>query len=300
MGDDDSHDQLYPLSDVAVLGADPWLETRLDHPEDAVVAADGTVYAGGEDGQLYRIDPDDDSAEELANTGGFVLGVALGPEGDLYVCDFQEHAVVRLPLEAGVPAGDLETVTSGSHDERPRHPNYCVFGPDGRLYVSDSGDRSDMAASGGCIYVVDPDGTERVLTTEPSAFPNGLALSDDGQRLYVAETGSHSVTAVEITDGDVAAVRHVTDEFGLVDGLALDDDGRLYAASIGDNAIYRLADPEAPPEEHRVECVVRDPDGLTIGNPTNVTFGGPDNSRLYIANLGLWHLSTLDLDGRQG
>jgi len=230
MGTDDPQDQLYPLSDVDVLGADPWLETRLDHPEDAVVAADGTVYAGGEDGQLYRIDPDNDSVEELANTSGFVLGVALGPEGDLYACDFQEHAVVRLPLEEGAPAGDLETVTSGSHDERPQHPNYCVFGPDGRLYVSDSGDRSDMAAAGGCIYVVEPDGTERVLTSGPSAFPNGLALSRDGQRLYVAETGTYTVSAVEIIDGDAAGVRHVTDEFGLVDGFALDGDGRLYAA----------------------------------------------------------------------
>lgn len=283
---------LYTIDDAEIVGADPWLETRLDHPEDVAVGPDGTLYAGGEAGQLYRIDRDGDPDEvtELARTDGFVLGVALDAAGDLYACDFQRHAVVRLPLEAGEPAGPLETVVRGSAAEPPWHPNYCQFDSRGRLYVSDSGDRTNMAESGGCIYVVDPDGTGRVLTDELSAFPNGLALSPDETTLYVAETGNHTVSAVELEDGAATAIEPVTSGMGLVDGLAVDDDGVLYGASIGDDAVYRMSDGE-------IEIVIRDPDGLVVGNPTNVAI---HSNTLYVANLGLWHVTALELEEGRG
>jgi sugar lactone lactonase YvrE len=271
------------------VGSDPWLETRLDHPEDVALAPGGTLYAGGEDGQLYRVNPTDGSVTELARTGGFILGVTLGPDRDLYACDFQEHAVFRLPLRETGAGGDLERVLSGSANSPPWHPNYCVFDGEGRLYVSDSGDRSRMATAGGCVYVRNPDGTERVLTERCSAFPNGLALSADGSTLYVAETGTHDVWAFRLRDGRVTDHRVLTSEMGLIDGLAVDSTDRLYGASIGDDAIYRLAD-------GAVETYAVDPTGLTIGNPTNLALDEA-NGRLYVANLALWHITVLPLRG---
>lgn len=293
MEDDSTHESLYSVDEARIVGADDWLETRLDHPEDVTVADDSTLYAGGESGQLYRVRPAENDVTVLAKTGGFVLGLALHPNGDLYACDFQRHEVVRLPMDDGGPAGQLETVVAGGPGNPPWHPNYCAFDREGRLYVSDSGDRADMENSGGCIYVIDLNGTGRVLTDATSAFPNGLALSSDGKTLYVAETGRHRVSAVHLNDGRATDVTFVTDAFGLVDGLALDADDRLYAASIGDNAVYRLVD-------GTVERVVHDPSGLVIGNPTNIAFGGPDMRTLYIANLGLHHITAIDgdFDGR--
>lgn len=284
-----SPDARYGPEDARTLGADAWLERRLDHPEDVAVG-DDALYAGGEDGQVYRVDPRSGAVEVLADTGGFVLGVTVGPGGDLYVCDFQRHAVFRLPLDGGEPSGSLETVVEGGPGDPPWHPNYCVFDREGRLYVSDSGDRSDMANAGGCVYAVDPDGTGRVLTDEPSAFPNGLALGADGT-LYVAETGAKRVTAVALAGGTVETVTTVTEEMGLVDGLALDAADRLYGASLGDDAVYRL-------EDGSVETLVHDPEGMTVGSPTNIAFGGPDTQTLYIANLGLWHLTAVEIDAR--
>lgn len=57
--------------------------------------------------------------------------------------------------------------------------------------------------------------------------------------MYVAENGTHEVSVVHLEDGHVAGTEFVTDEFGVVDGLALDAEDRLYAPSIGDNAVYR-------------------------------------------------------------
>lgn len=282
-------DSIATFDDMTIIGCDSWLERRLDHPEDVAIKDAETLYAGGENGQLYRVDLDSDEVTQLASTGGFVLGVELGPEGDLYACDFQHHTVFRLPLEDGLPAGNLETVVSGEPGEPPWHPNYCLFDQEGRLYISDSGDRANMTSSGGTIYVVESDGTGRIVTDELDSFPNGLALSKDGETLYVAESGTHDVSAVHLDDGYATDVEFITDEFGMIDGLALDADDRLYGASIGDNAVYRLID-------GMVELVVHDTDGLHIGNPTNVAFGGEDMRTLYIANLGLWHITAVALD----
>lgn len=273
------------IDEASVIGSDPWLETRLDHPEDVAVAVDGTLYAGGEAGQIYHVDPVDDTVMELARTGGFVLGVTIGPDGDVYACDFQQHAVFRLPVDGHEPTGELEVFVSGGDDVTPRHPNYCVFDDTGRMYVSDSGERSDMADAGGCIYVREPDGYERVLTKTCSAFPNGLALSPDGSVLYVAETGTHNVWAIEVVDGHVDQASVITDDMGMIDGLAVDSEGRLYGASIGDNAVYRF-------QGESVEVYAVDPDGLTIGNPTNVAIDEKRNV-LYTANLALWHVTAL-------
>ncbi len=47
-------------------------EPRLDHPEGLAVHRDGSIWCGGERGQIYRIEPDGSSMEQVASTGGFL------------------------------------------------------------------------------------------------------------------------------------------------------------------------------------------------------------------------------------
>jgi len=286
-------DPLYPVSAASPIGVDSWLRTRLDHPEDVAVSDDGLLFAGGEDGQLYRIDPETNDVQELGRTGGFVLGVELGPEGDLYACDFQEHAVYRLPLDGGRPDGDPEPYIQGNLNTTPVHPNYVTFDRKGRLFVSDSGTREKLPGpfddSGGSIFVEHPDGRQGILTDELSAFPNGLALSTDSDTLYVCETGTHAIHEVGLDSGTVTNIEPIMADCGMADGLALDAHERLYIASISDNAIYRV-------EHENIETVVQDETGLIVNNPTNVAFGGSDMRTMYIANLGVSHLTALEID----
>jgi gluconolactonase len=58
----------------------------VDHSEGIAMTPDGTVYVGGEAGQLYRINADD-SPEELLTTGGFLLGLASDADGRIFACD---------------------------------------------------------------------------------------------------------------------------------------------------------------------------------------------------------------------
>lgn len=98
------------IGEARIIGADTYLETSLDHPEDVEVARGGTLFAGGEDGQIYVIDPATGDHEIIANTGGFTLSIAPDDlEENLYICDFQQHTLFRLPLdESQEAAGPLE------------------------------------------------------------------------------------------------------------------------------------------------------------------------------------------------
>ena len=69
-------------------------DPRLDHPEGLAVHRDGSVWCGGERGQIYRITADGSSIEQVTSTYGFCLGMAFDSEDNLFVCDLKHAAVM--------------------------------------------------------------------------------------------------------------------------------------------------------------------------------------------------------------
>ena len=60
----------------------------LDHPECIAVHPDGSLWAGGEAGQIYKITEEGKKIEEVANTRGFILGIAFSPGAEwMAICD---------------------------------------------------------------------------------------------------------------------------------------------------------------------------------------------------------------------
>jgi gluconolactonase len=234
----------------------------LDHPEGLALAPDGTIWAGGEEGQVYVVTPDGQVAEH-ARTGGFSGGLAFDRIG---------ASVGGIPM---------------------RVPNFPVFGPDGSLYVSDSG---SWDVADGVIYRLTPQGSGTVFHAGPFHYANGLAIDAAGEFLYVAETGRHCVVRIRIAEGSAAVPEPVCRPRSLrwmPDGLALDAAGNLYVTMYGSDRIYRIAPGGQP------EILVQDRLGISLNRPTNCAFGGPAFDRLFIANLGGRHLSVVDL-GEQG
>src|SRR5262245_15690919 len=108
----------------------------LDHPEAVAWGPDQRVYAGGEDGQVYRFGLADRSYVELARiAGGFILGLAHDADGNIYACDERKACVHRI-----TPKGEASVYASGNEERRMRLPNYPAFDDAGNLFVSDSGD----------------------------------------------------------------------------------------------------------------------------------------------------------------
>ena len=75
-------------------------DPQLDHPEGVAVHRDGSVWCGGERGQIYRISADGSSMAQVASTGGYCLGMAFDKDDNLYVCDLKHQAVIRVDAKS--------------------------------------------------------------------------------------------------------------------------------------------------------------------------------------------------------
>jgi gluconolactonase len=255
-------------------------EPRLDHPEGVAVAADGSVWCGGERGQIYRVDPDTHAIEEVASTGGFCLGVAFDARGDLFVCDLKHAAVFRLAAGSGA----LDVFAEAAGGRRLRTPNALAFDARGTLYVSDS---LAQGEPGPGLYRFAPDGSGELWHDAPLHFANGLALTPEGDAIYVAETFAHAIVRIAIEPDGCAGARTVVARLPgvLPDGLAVDAHGRLYVACYEPSQILRVE------LDGTVGVLLHDEQAHLLCHPTNVAFRG---SELIAANLGRWHLTAIE------
>jgi len=132
---------------------------------------------------------------------------------------------------------------------------------------------------------VDPDRSSVVAAAAPLLGPNGVGLSPDGTRVYVAETLTGRVWAWDL-DGPgrlrrapgghpfhggtcVAATPYT------LDSLAIEADGRVAVAAIGDGVVVITPD-GSELDVHPV------PDDIV----TNIAFGGPDGRRAVLTLAG--------------
>ena len=260
-------------------------DPQLDHPEGVAIAPDGSVWCGGERGQIFRVDPDGTGVTEVASTGGFCLGLAFGPGGDLYVCDLKHAAVFRVDTQAG----RAERFADGAGGHPLRIPNYPAFDADGRLYVSDS-HQFDRPGPG--VFRFGPDGRGELWYDRDVTFANGLALGPDGRYLYVAETFANRVFRIPVRDDGTAGDREevAATPGAWPDGLAFDVDGNLYVGCYEPSQVLRID------SQGRVEVLFRELSAHLLAHPTNLAFRG---TTMFTANLGRWHLTRLEV-GAEG
>jgi sugar lactone lactonase YvrE len=255
-------------------------EPRLDHPEGLAVSWDGSVWCGGELGQVYRIEPDGSSMEQVASTGGCCLGMAFDREDNLYLCDLKHAAVVRLDTKSGT----FERFGNLAGDRGINIPNYPAFDAEGRLYVSDSHAFKDPGPG---IFRFEPDGSGELWYEEPVNFANGLAFSPDGRHLYVAETFGNAVFRIPVEDGGSAGAREEVAHLPgiLPDGLAFDAEGSLYVGCYEPSQVLRVS------PDGTVARLIGDEEAHLFCHPTNLAFRG---STLFTSNLGRWHITAVE------
>jgi gluconolactonase len=252
----------------------------LDHAEGIAWGMDGYAYAGGEAGQLYRIDVDRGVLTQFADTGGFILGLALDAVGNIYACDIGNKCVQKI-----TPGGMVTVYSSGPPGEPFITPNYPTFDARGNLYVADSG---DWKADNGRIVKIAPGGEATVWDRGLSQFPNGLCMGPKGEYLYaVMSLGPPRIARVKIdTDGNAGITETVVVLPDTVpDGVAFDTDGNLYVSTYRPDRIYRMS----PARE--LETLAEDPEGTLMASPTNIAFCGRERDILLSTNLGRWHIT---------
>lgn len=260
-----------------------FVASGLDHPEDLAFDSQGNLYAGGELGQIYKMDKEG-NVQELCRTGGQSLGMNFGPDGYLYVCNQKLKAVLKVSVETG----SWSVFAENAGEWKLNTPNYPVFDRDGNLYVSDSG---DWKQGNGMIYRFTLDGKGEVFSEGPYQFTNGLAINPEQTLLFVVESNANRVVALPLKDHGALgqATVFVDDIYNVPDGLAFDRKGNLYVTCFASNRIYKVN------QSGRKEILLEDPDGIFVAAPTNCVITGEENETLYFANLNSHFIGRIEL-----
>lgn len=254
----------------------------LDHPEGVCVGPDHAIYAGGEAGQVYRIQPDG-SQSVIGSTGGFLLGIALDGQGRIHACDCGQSKVFRID-----PDGTVVERSTGTIDRPFVNPNYPVFDSEGNLYVSDSGDYWERERGTGCIMKITPDDTTTSFHDGPLLFANGMAIDPGGEWLYVVQSTAPNVVRMPLAEPNAAPeVTHVLPELTVPDGLAFAADGRLVISCYKPDIVY-VGYPDGS-----FDALFEDPSAEVLSRPTNAAI---HDGKMYIANLGGWHITAVETD----
>jgi sugar lactone lactonase YvrE len=261
----------------------------LDHPECVAVHPDGSVWAGGEGGQIYRISKDGNKVDEIVNTGGFILGIAFSPGGEwLAICDLNNHCLWKLDIKSK----KLVKFSDGAEYHKFNIPNYPVFDNSGNLYVTESGAFREVT---GKVLKYKPDGSGMIWHDGPFNFANGLALDSDQSSLYVVSSWFPGVEKIKINSDGSAGNRSVycTLPETVPDGIAFDDEGSLLVSCYAPNRIFKVD------KDETVSVLYDDWEAHTLSNPTNIAFGGKNFDQLFVSNLGRWHILKIDY-GKKG
>lgn len=259
----------------------------LDHPECLAFHPDGSFYAGGEAGQIYHISEDGRRVDEIANTGGFILGVAISPDGRwLIICDLKQKMLFKLDLVTRT----LSELTRGG-DEPFSIPNHLAFTSNGDLYVTDSGAFRKVT---GKIYKFDLNGRGGVWHRGPFNFANGIAIGPGEDAVYLCCSWLAGVERVEIKPDGSPGKRSIYAKTpkSVPDGLTFDARSNLYVTCYAPSRIYKVT------PKRQVSIFLEDWEAHTLSNPTNIVFGGKKFDTLYAANIGRWHITKIDIKTR--
>ena len=221
---------------------------------------------------------------EFYNTGGIPAGLAFHPDGSLWVADEGDdiHGLLRIACD-----GKASIVVNEYAGQPLNGANDLVFDQHGNVYFSDPWGSSGQNPIGG-FYRYTAAGELQQLDTG-LAFPNGVALTSDGQYVILGETYRNRLLRYPIAADGTVGPREIWAETTLPsgpDGMAFAADGQLYVAHHGAGTVDIFA-----------------PDGTLTGSiavpgssVTNVAFGGQDRKTLVITECDTGSVYAVELD----
>lgn len=289
------------------------LAQGLKFPEGPVVREDGSLLLVEiERGTVSRVTPDG-TVDVVADLGGGPNGMAVGPDGALYVCNNGGFLFgldggfnrTRPGVPEGYAGGWIERLDPVSGERRILYdhcgehrllgPNDIVFDHVGGFYFTDFGKTYPRSRDLGGLYYALADGSRIVEVAHPLIAPNGVGLSPDDTVVYAAETETGRLWAFDLEEPGIAR-RHPFPSphggrlvcglpgFQRFDSLAVAASGNVCVATLISGCVTVIA------PDGEVVRQVETGDAIT----TNICFGGPDMTTAYITLSGTGQVMVME------
>jgi 2-keto-4-pentenoate hydratase/2-oxohepta-3-ene-1,7-dioic acid hydratase in catechol pathway/sugar lactone lactonase YvrE len=207
-------------------------------PEDVVFDAAGRLYAGVEDGRIWRWPatyPGSGHAQLFADTHGRPLGLEIDPrDGTLLVCDAY-RGLLRIE-----ETGHARVLAQAYDGRTLKFTNNAAVAADGTVYFSDSSTRfriehykQDLLEHrpNGRVFRYRPDAKDLDLVADGLYFPNGVALAPDESFLLVAQTAAYDIVRIPLTGPAAGRPEPFASNLpGLPDNMSRAGDGSYWVA----------------------------------------------------------------------
>ena len=245
------------------------------------------IFTETQANRITRIDKDTNQTSTFLESTNGSNGLGFDAKGRLI-------SVQTVPGQTRIgviyPKGAIATLTDGFEGKPYGRPNDLVVAKNGGVYFSEPGPNATPGQPPPtppltpAVYYVSPAG--RVSrAAEGIERPNGVMLSPDEKTLYVNNTNGEYVLAFDVKADSALGARRNFAKYSKVttspgggvtsgaDGLAIDADGRLYAATAAGVEVFS-------------------PQGQPLGvipvslAPQNIAFAGADKKTLYIVGRG--------------
>ena len=274
------------------------------NPEGPVCLSDGSwLFTEMDLGIISHVKADGSLKRTVAKTG-LPNGLAVDGSGNIWVAEAKFPALLKVSM-----SGEVLEFSRGNIDLPFLLPNDLCFGPDGAIYMTDTGillkDMQGLATPvdaynldfDGRVFRIDPNTGTCDLIDRGFRLTNGIAFGAKGNDLYVAETLTGNIYRYEIVDGKPLGQREIFTnvmvkppiEYGRVagpDGMAFDKAGNLYVAVLIQGDIT-VIDPFGNVKERiKTEGVL----------PTNLAFDQPGSKRILVTEAEKNHLFFIETD----
>ncbi|MEZ5987450.1 MAG: SMP-30/gluconolactonase/LRE family protein, partial [Hyphomonas sp.] len=187
----------------------------LRFPEGPVVMADGSIIVVEIEKKCITRCWDGGKTEVICTPGGGPNGLAIGPDGALWVCNnggFEYHEMDGMLIPGNCPdnydggriervdlsTGKVERVLDAVDGNPLRGPNDLVFDKAGNLYFTDHGKVFPRHREFGGLYYLANGASEAKELDYHYSSPNGVGLSPDEQTVYMADTMTGRMWAFDL------------------------------------------------------------------------------------------------------
>jgi len=195
--------------------------------------------------RIHRVDLLDKQFELFLDNTATVNGMTFDSAGQLWMCEQATGSIARIGIDP-----KSSWVVAGEFQGKPfNHPNDLSLDAYGGVYFTDPSwnnpDFKKQPVNG--VYYVNADGVVSLLV-EDMHQPNGILLSADGNRLYIADMATGELRVYTVSEpGKLSNGRQFTQlntegvENAAPDGLEEDAQGNLYVAAENGIQVYNPA-----------------------------------------------------------